>query len=113
MIKSTAMSILLVLIMLDALWGCSKAPQCVPCQACPVVITTKDAAITSAVQQSLLKNNPTIAPDIQVQTKNGVVVLSGFVKNQEEADAAIKTAQAIPGVKVVHTSFVRFKPKNR
>lgn len=52
-----------------------------------------DAVITSKIKAELIKDPTTKAADINVDTRNGVVQLSGFV----DSDAARKRAELIAG----------------
>jgi len=64
-----------------------------------------DGTITARVKTALL-NDKTISPQqIDVQTANGVVTLSGKVKNKEEETKAIAVARGIRGVTDVRSSL--------
>lgn len=60
-----------------------------------------DAWITSKVKSALLADPQVSGLDIQVETYQGVVQLSGFVDNQDQADRAEELAEHIKGVKKV------------
>lgn len=61
-----------------------------------------DAWITSKVKSSFLFSRNIPATDIKVDTRNGVVTLSGAVANGAERDLAIEVAKGIRGVKEVN-----------
>jgi hyperosmotically inducible periplasmic protein len=64
-----------------------------------------DGTITARVKTALL-NDKTINPaSIDVQTANGVVTLSGKVKNKDEETKAIAVARGIRGVTDVKSSL--------
>lgn len=62
---------------------------------------TDDAVITSKVKLELLNNRATSAMRTRVETKNGVVTLSGTAKNTAEKDLATEFAKKVKGVKSV------------
>ena len=57
-----------------------------------------DAAITTAVKTKLLADGKTPGLKIDVDTKDGVVTLSGTVKTQAEIDKAVADARGTKGV---------------
>jgi hyperosmotically inducible protein len=64
-----------------------------------------DSTITSKVKTALIDSPDTKAGDIKVETRGGVVQLSGFVSNQAQKDAATKVAQSVTGVKAVNNGL--------
>src|SRR6185503_7983888 len=60
-----------------------------------------DAAITTAVKTKLLADGKTPGLKIDVDTKDGVVTLSGTVKTRLEADKAVADTRDTKGVKRV------------
>jgi hyperosmotically inducible protein len=60
-----------------------------------------DAAITSAVKSKLLVDTKTPGMRIDVDTRDGVVTLSGTVKSQAEIDKSVADARGTKGVKRV------------
>ena len=66
------------------------------------VAAVADAAgITAAVNAGLIKDNELSAFKISVDTKDGVVTISGPVKTAADKEHAARLAQAIEGVKSV------------
>lgn len=59
---------------------------------------TDDATITAKVKAELAKNKAVRALAINVDTKKGVVTLSGSAKSKEEADKAVELARNTGGV---------------
>ena len=57
-----------------------------------------DAAITTKVKAELVNEKTVKARNIDVDTVAGVVVLSGYVDSQREADRAGLLAKSVPGV---------------
>jgi len=68
-----------------------------------------DAVITTRVKTELAKDPVAKATQVQVETYNGVVQLSGFVDSQQSADRAVELARGVPGVSAVRND-IRVKP---
>ena len=64
-----------------------------------------DSTITAKVKSALIDSSDTKAGDIKVETRGGVVQLSGYVANEAEKTAATKVAQSVDGVKAVKNSI--------
>jgi len=64
-----------------------------------------DSTITAKVKTALIDDDTTKGGDIKVETRGGVVQLSGFVSNQAQKDAATKVAKAVSGVKAVNNGL--------
>ena len=69
-----------------------------------------DAYLTAKVKGTFLKNNLTAGKlnvplvDVKVETQNGVVYLSGDVKNDRQRQRLISLAQSVNGVKEVKST---------
>ena len=78
-----------------------------------VAHTTEDAVsdawITTKVKTSLLYSKNVDGLDIEVDTKNGVVTLSGTVESNAERDLAVELARQVRGVKKVETTGLRIQ----
>ena len=61
----------------------------------------KDAAISKAVKDTLLKDKTVDLTDVNVRTTDGSVDLSGTVPSLEAREHAIKLAWKVAGVKAV------------
>src|SRR3954449_12874842 len=79
-------TILLLAIFVMAL-GCSKTPN--------------DAQITSGIQSRMNGDSGLAGKQINVQTANGTVTLSGTVDNDAQRDAAARYASSEPGAKQI------------
>lgn len=71
----------------------------------------KDAYITSKVKGTFLRekifgDKPVDAMSINVETKDGVVYLTGTAQNKAQENTAIKIAKTIKGVKDVNSTVV-------
>lgn len=62
---------------------------------------TSDATITSAVKMKFAADKTVDALDIDVDTTDGGVTLTGNVRTQTEADRAVSLAKSVEGVKTV------------
>ncbi|MGV1098677.1 BON domain-containing protein [Thiovibrio sp. JS02] len=60
-----------------------------------------DVGITAKVKSDLIAEKTIKARNIDVDTINGVVILSGFVDSQKEIDRAVALARGVPGVRQV------------
>ncbi len=97
-----------------ALWsvGCSKAPDAtgVPAPSTSVGTEIDDSVITTSVKTALLSDPNIKSFDLKVETRKGVVQLSGFVDNQAQVDQAMTIIRQVPGVTDIE-SKVDFKAK--
>jgi len=64
-----------------------------------------DSAITARVKTALFEADQVSAGNINVETVDGHVVLSGVVATSEEADLAVQLAQGVEGVKSVENDI--------
>lgn len=64
-----------------------------------------DAWITTKVKTDLLATENVGGTNIDVDTKKGVVTLTGTVKSQAEADKAVSVAKGIKGVTSVTSNL--------
>ncbi|CDL81408.1 BON domain-containing protein [Xenorhabdus szentirmaii] len=64
-----------------------------------------DSAITAKVKGALLEHKGINSNDISVKTEDGIVYLSGFVKNKHQAAQVAKIAHGVKGVKSVKSTI--------
>jgi hyperosmotically inducible periplasmic protein len=64
-----------------------------------------DSTITAKVKSALIDDDATKGGDIKVETRGGIVQLSGFVASPAQKDAATKVAQGVSGVKSVENGL--------
>ncbi len=64
-----------------------------------------DSSVTAKVKSALIDSSDTKAGDIKVETKAGVVQLSGFVESEAQKTAATKVASGVKGVKSVQNNL--------
>lgn len=67
---------------------------------------TSDAGLTAKVKTALIKNEDTKASQINVETRQGLVQLSGFVDSEAAKQAAETTAQNVTGVTEVQNKLM-------
>ncbi len=67
--------------------------------------TIDDATITARVKTALLNDPQVGAMKIDVDTTQGVVTMSGIVKNKAEESRAIELARKTPGVRDVKSTL--------
>jgi len=60
-----------------------------------------DTVITTKVKAAIFEQPNLKSAEINVETFKGVVQLSGFVSSNDNANTAVRTAQAVNGVKSV------------
>lgn len=60
-----------------------------------------DAVITTKVKAAIFDDPITKVSEVKVETRSGVVQLSGFVSSQAAANRAIELARGVAGVKSV------------
>lgn len=65
-----------------------------------------DTSITAAIKAKMAADEQVKASNIDVDTKNGVVTLTGTVSSKAEADRAIALAKEAEGVKSVTSHLV-------
>lgn len=64
-----------------------------------------DSAVTARIKAALFQADQVSAGDINVETINGHVVLSGVVATDAEADLAVQLAKGVEGVKSVENDI--------
>ena len=81
--------------------GCNKAPESAPATlGTPVTVGTQvdDTVITASVKSALLADPAIRSLDLQVETRDGTVQLSGFVDSQSQIDQALAITRSVAGV---------------
>lgn len=65
-----------------------------------------DKSLTTAVNWALVNNSDLATLKIHVETQNGTVILSGYVKTIRQSDTAAQVASQVKGVKTVQNGLV-------
>lgn len=68
--------------------------------------TIDDAEITARVKAALIEDDTAKARDVDVETRSGIVQLSGFVNSEAEKIAAEDEARAVEGVADVKSALI-------
>lgn len=71
-----------------------------------------DSVITTKITAKYTKNNNLNPLKITVSTQDGIVTLSGHVKDKQAFMEAVRLAKVTRGVKVVDTEHLEIKPVN-
>lgn len=93
--------------------GCGKSGDKGPQTETKTTVGTEidDTVITTKVKSALLKDTGLESLDIKVETRKGVVQLSGFVDSQNQMDRAMAVAQGVDGISNVDNK-IRIKAKD-
>jgi osmotically-inducible protein OsmY len=82
--------------------SCAALAGCATDKCTPGVPCTGDGKISQDVRAALATHPELLAPNIvHVQTRNGIVYLTGQVTTELQRDTAEAAAKAVPGVKHV------------
>jgi hyperosmotically inducible protein len=97
------LSVLAVLALFLAGCGNQANPPTAAAAATPAATTTvgtelDDTVVTTKVKSALLADADVKSFDFKVETRKGVVQLSGFVDNQAQVDRALATTAGVQGV---------------
>lgn len=87
--------------------GCGNRQDEQPKAAASTTIGTEidDTVITTKVKSTLLADPDIKSFDLKVESRKGVVQLSGFVDNQAQVDRAIAATQGVEGVTSVENGI--------
>jgi hyperosmotically inducible protein len=94
--------LLLWILMLIAIFGCAATQE--PGKN-PVETMVDDSTITTRVKHVMMKDKVVKARQIDVDTINSHVTLTGAVATPHEAKRATQIAQSVPGVKSVSNNI--------
>lgn len=103
MFKRTSILVLASLISAGALVGCTSTSEQGTERSTGAMVD--DSVITGRVKAALVADPTTKAHQIEVETFQGRVQLSGFVENEEARSRATGIAKNIEGVKDVTNSL--------
>jgi osmotically-inducible protein OsmY len=92
---------LLVLMMIAAFVACASTPQ----QSSTGEVVD-DSVITTKIKTLLAEDEFLKSFQISVETRKGIVELSGFVDNQKSKDRAGQIARGVGGVKSVKNALI-------
>jgi osmotically-inducible protein OsmY len=92
---------LVVLMMIAAFMACASTPQ----QSSTGEVID-DSVITSKIKTQLAADEFLKSFQISVETRKGIVELSGFVDSQKAVDKAGQIARGVDGVKSVKNALI-------
>jgi osmotically-inducible protein OsmY len=92
---------LVALMMIAAFMACASTPQ-----QTSTGEHLDDTVITTKVKTELANDNLLKSFKISVETRKGIVELSGVVDSQYAVDQAGKTARGVEGVKSVNNALI-------
>ena len=92
---------LVALMVIAAFMACASTPQ-----QTSTGEYIDDTVITTKVKTELANDNLLKSFKISVETRKGIVELSGFVDSQYAVDQAGKIARGVEGVKSVHNALI-------
>ncbi|MGL5741244.1 MAG: BON domain-containing protein [Legionella sp.] len=81
-------------------------------QATPSLFTpftpsfTQGANLAQTVQEALMRNEDPAIAQVRVQTRQDVVILTGYVKKIRQSDTAEQIARQVPGVRAVENNII-------
>lgn len=98
------------LAMVVLMGGCGKLPEptgpvTLLDNSAPLATPADDAAVTASVRQALLADPVMSGFDLQVDTQQGTVQLSGIVNHQAQIARALAITHGMAGVKTVENSL--------
>jgi osmotically-inducible protein OsmY len=97
----TVIRFLVALMMIAAFVACASTPQ----QSSTGEVVD-DSVITTKIKSSLASDEFLKSFQISVETRKGIVELSGFVDTQKAKDRAGQIARGVEGVKSVQNALI-------
>lgn len=68
-------------------------------------VERRDAAITAEINRRFVRDTQISAFDVRIRTRNGVVQLSGQVRNAQAKQRAFELARSVDGVRRVESTL--------
>ena len=99
--KHTVIRFLIALMMIAAFVACASTPKQ---ESTGEVVD--DSVITTKVKSLIASDDILKAFQISVETRKGIVELSGFVNTQKDKDKAGQIARSVEGVKSVVNALI-------
>lgn len=96
----------LSVLFLFLLVGC-QSNQATPNLFSPLApFVAPSAPLDQKVQEALMRNDDPAIARVHVQTRQDIVILSGYVKKIRQSDVAEQIARQVPGVRVVENNII-------
>jgi hyperosmotically inducible protein len=97
--KKVLFNIIAASLAICALSACNKSPdQAVSEASISIGTEIDDTVLTTKVKSAMMSDEYVKSFDIQVETFNGSVMLSGFVDTQAQMDRSVEVAKSVLGV---------------
>ena len=105
--KLLILGVTLVAAMSAMITGCGSRQDDTPAPRPTTTVGTEidDTVVTTKVKSALLADPDIKSFDLKVETRKGLVQLSGFVDNQAQIDRALTAARGVEGVKSVENGI--------
>lgn len=68
--------------------------------------TSSGAGLTQSVQEALMRHEDPSIAHVHVETRQDVVILTGYVKKIRQSDTAEQIARQVPGVRLVENNII-------
>lgn len=95
-------SLILIITLAALVTGCDKRPNEGPKNSATAVgVSIDDSVVTTKVKSALFADPDVKSFDIKVETRQGVVQLSGFIDSQTRVERALDIARRVEGVRSV------------
>jgi hyperosmotically inducible protein len=87
--------------------GCNKTPETAGTPSASTTVGTEidDTVVTASVKSALIADADVRGFDLKVETRKGLVQLSGFVDDQKQIDRAVAVTQSVAGVKSIENNI--------
>ncbi|KTC88601.1 BON domain-containing protein [Fluoribacter dumoffii] len=96
----------LVVFFLFSLTGC-QSNQATSTLFAPFTPSMAPSAnLSQTVQEALMRNDDPVIANVHVQTRQDVVILTGYVKKIRQSDVAEQIARQVPGVRAVENNII-------
>ena len=105
---NAAMAKALAGILAVSLAACGKSPDEAPAPApgSSVGEVIDNTVVTARIKSALMANPKINSYDFKVETRNGEVLLSGFVDTQQQLNLALDTVRAVDGVGTIQNKVI-------
>ncbi len=97
----TIIRILVALVMIAFLTACASTPQ-----HSSTGEVVDDSVITTKIKSHIAADDLLKGYQVSVETRKGIVELSGFVNTQRDKDRAGEIARSVEGVKSVQNALI-------
>lgn len=97
---------ILVLFFLFSLVGCQSNQATANLFSPLTPLVTPSSNLDQKVQEALMRHDDPAIAQVHVQTRQDVVILSGYVKKIRQSDVAEQISRQVPGVRAVENNII-------